>query len=136
MRFLLDTDTCIEVIRGREPAASRLRGMSPDDLVISAMTVAELHFGALNSSDPERSLRAVEAFLSAPIEIAPFDEEAARRHATIRLALRARPIGERDLIIAATARSHDWAVVTGNRRHFDRVAGLQVLDWGTKEPGV
>jgi tRNA(fMet)-specific endonuclease VapC len=129
MRHLLDTDTCIEVIRRREPAASRVRQKSPDDLVVSAMTVAELRFGALNSSDPERTLAGVEALLSAPIEVVSFDENAARQHAEVRLALRAQPIGERDLVIAATARAGGFTVVTRNRRHFERVPGLSVEDW-------
>lgn len=93
------------------------------------MTVAELRFGALKSSDPQRSLASVEAFLSAPIEIVPFGEDAAAHHVEIRLALRAHPIGERDLVIAATARSGGFTIVTSNRRHFERVPGLTVQDW-------
>lgn len=129
MRYLLDTDTCIEVLRRKEPVSSRVRERSPDDLAISAMTVAELCFGALNSSDPERSLAAVEAFLSAPLEIVAFDEDAARQHADVRFALRSQPIGERDLVIAATARAGAFALVTHNRRHFERVLDLAVEDW-------
>ena len=93
------------------------------------MTVAELRFGALNSSDPERSLVGVELFLSAPFEIIPFDEDAAKHHAEIRFALRSKPIGERDLVIAATARAADLVVVTHNRSHFQRVPGLVLEDW-------
>lgn len=130
MRYLLDTDTCIEILRRREPVSSRVRSYSPDDLVLSAMTVAELHFGALRSSDPERSQASVGAFLSAPIEIVPFDADAARHHAEIRYALRSQPIGERDLVIAATARAGGFVVVTGNRTEFERVPGLIVEGWG------
>lgn len=128
-RYLLDTDTCIEVIRRRDPASARVRERSPDDLAVSAMTVAELRYGALNSSDPQKSLAAVEAFLSAPIEVVAFDEEAASHHARIRHLLRTQPIGERDLVIAATAVSGDLVVVTHNRRHFGRVPGLALQDW-------
>jgi predicted nucleic acid-binding protein len=53
MPYLLDTDTCVEVIRGREPATLRVKRHSPEDLLISAMTLAELRYGALNSSKPE-----------------------------------------------------------------------------------
>lgn len=139
MRYLLDTDTCIEVLRMREPATSRVRDRSPDDLATSAMTVAELRFGALGSSDVARALAAVEAFLSAPIEIVPFGEDVATHHAEVRLALRGRPIGERDLVIAATARARGFTVVTGNTRHFRRVPDLAVADWihdpSRPEPG-
>jgi tRNA(fMet)-specific endonuclease VapC len=45
------------------------------------------------------------------------------------MALRAQPIGERDLVIAATALAADLIVVTGNLQHFGRVPGLEVEDW-------
>ena len=126
---MLDTDTCIGVLRRREPVSERVRSHSPEDLAVSAMTVAELRFGALNSSDPERTLEAVEALLSAPLEVVPFGDDAAWEHAEARLVLRARPIGERDLVIAATALAGGFAIVTGNIRHFQRVPGLVVEDW-------
>lgn len=129
MRYLLDTDICIEVIRRREFISSRVRDQAPGDLVIASMTVAELRYGALNSSAPDRALAAVDAFLSAPFTILPFDEPAARQHAQARLALRSQPIGERDLVIAATALAGGHTVVTGNHQHFERVPGLQVEDW-------
>ena len=132
MRYLLDTDVCIDVIRGRQPALSRVRAESPDDLAVSAMTVAELWYGALNSSDPDRTGQAVEAFLSAPFEVVPFDEPAARAHAELRLALRAAPIGERDLVIAASARAGGMTLITRNSRHFARVPGLALEDWGAE----
>jgi len=132
MRYLLDTDTCIEILRRRDLASARVRTWSPDDLALSAMTVAELLFGAMRSSDPDRSLAAVRAFLDAPLEIVPFDEDAARHHAELRLALRSQPIGERDLVIAATARARSFIIVTRNRRHFERVPGLAVEDWSAE----
>jgi tRNA(fMet)-specific endonuclease VapC len=132
--FLLDTDTCIEVIREREPTLSRVRSMSPDDLAVSAMTVAELYYGALNSQRPEPALARVRAFLSAPLAMHDFGFDAARHHAEIRLALRSQPIGERDLVIAATARAADLTVVTRNRRHFERVPGLHVENWTADDP--
>ena len=134
MRYLLDTDTCIELMRGRELVSREVRLRSPEELAISAMTLAELHFGALRSSAPERALLAIDAFLSAPLAVVPFDTDAARDHALIRHALRSEPIGERDIVIAATARSRGLTVVTHNRRHFDRVAGIAVADW-TVDPG-
>lgn len=132
MRYLLDTDTCIEILRRRDPASARVRTWSPDDLALSARTVAELLFGAMRSSDPDRSLAAVRAFLDAPLEIVPFDEDAARHHAELRLALRSQPTGERDLVIAATARARSFIIVTRNRRHFERVPGLAVEDWSAE----
>jgi tRNA(fMet)-specific endonuclease VapC len=93
------------------------------------MTVTELRFGALNSSDSNRGLAAVAAFLSGPIEIVAFDADQAREHADVRFGLKARPIGDRDLVIAATAKSGGFTVVTRSRKHFMRAPGLTVEDW-------
>ncbi len=129
VRYLLDTDTCIGVLRRRQPVSQRIRSCSPEDLAVSAMTVAELRFGALNSSDPERTLAAVDALLSAPLEVVAFDDDAAWEHAEARLVVRSRPIGERDLVIAATALAGGFGIITGNVKHFRRVPGLVVEDW-------
>ena len=59
----------------------------------------------------------------------PFDRAAAELHAELRYGLRHAPIGERDLLIAATAVAHGVILVTGNAAAFNRVRGLQVEDW-------
>ncbi|HEU4629567.1 MAG TPA: type II toxin-antitoxin system VapC family toxin [Gemmatimonadaceae bacterium] len=129
MRYLLDTDTCVWVLRERDPVFSRVRGTSPDDLAIATTTEAELRYGALHSREPVRNLVMVEAFTAAPISVLPFDRRAARVHAELRVALRTQPIGERDLVIASVALAHGLAVVTGNVHEFARVPGLAVEDW-------
>lgn len=129
MRFLLDTDACVWLLRGQATLRARVRRISPDDLAIASMTEAELRYGALKSSDPARDLARVETLLSAPVAILPFDSDAARRHAETRFSLRARPIGERDLVIASTALAHGLTVVTGNVREMGRVPELVVEDW-------
>jgi tRNA(fMet)-specific endonuclease VapC len=129
VRHLLDTDACIWLLRGRTPMRERVQALSPDDLAIATMTEAELRYGALKSLDPERDLARVEALLLAPIEILPFDRAAARVHAELRLALRATPIGERDLVIASVAVAHGLTVVSGNARELGRVPGLRVENW-------
>src|SRR5690625_7213158 len=85
--------------------------------------------GALRSNYPQRSMAAVVAFLEAPLVIVSFDDEAARHHAEIGLALRSQPIGERVLVIAATARARSYIVRTGRRKHSERVPGLAGEDW-------
>jgi tRNA(fMet)-specific endonuclease VapC len=108
---------------------SRVRSVPPGDLALTSMTEAELHYGVLNSSDPERNLARVETFLSGPIDSLPFDSEAARVHAQLRYALRGRPIGERDLVIASTTLAHGGVLVTSNTREFSRVPNLVLEDW-------
>ncbi len=130
MTYLLDTNTCVYAIK-REPRVLRhLQERGPDELGISAITLAELWFGAAKSSRPQRTRESVDAFLK-PFEVLPFEAEAAGRYAEIRLQLEkeGRPIGERDLLIAAIARSRSLTVVTHNVREFSRVSGLRVEDW-------
>ncbi len=128
MRFLLDTDTCIFALKHNPGVLSQMQRFSPGDLAISAMNEAELRFGALNSQNPARSLKEVEAFL-VPIQVIPFDGDAARDHAKLRLALKSKPIGERDLVVASVAASHRMTVVTHNLKEFGRVPGLKTVDW-------
>lgn len=92
------------------------------------MTEAELWYGAWRSRDPAGSRQSVAAFL-APLTRLPFDSEAAERHAELRFALRAQPIGERDLVIASVAVAQGLALVTHNTREFSRVPGLTVEEW-------
>jgi tRNA(fMet)-specific endonuclease VapC len=128
--YLLDTNTCVYAIK-RDPRVLRsLQEHSPDDFGISAITVAELWFGAAKSSRPRETRSSVDVFLK-PFEILPFAGEAAEEYAEIRLQLEraGRLIGERDLLIAATAKSRRLTVVTHNVREFGRVPGLDVEDW-------
>lgn len=129
MKWLLDTDVLIHAARGR-PAAVRRRSRetSPDDVCISAVTVAELLSGADRSPDPAARRSAWREYF-APYAVLPFDHAAAERHAHLRFSMRHEPIGERDLIIAATAVAYGLVVVTANTGEFRRVPQLEVVDW-------
>lgn len=130
MSYLLDTNTCVYAIKRWPTVISRLQQVSPDDVAISAVTLAELWFGARKSSNPTRTRANVDAFLL-PFAVLPFDPEAAEAYAAIRLELEraGQPIGERDLLIAATAVSHGLTVVTHNVAEFARVPGVALEDW-------
>ena len=130
MTWLLDTNTCIFLMKLREPVTGRVKLLGPDDLAISAITCAELWFGAAKSQHPQRSRAAQDAFLE-PFRIVDFDTKAADRYAAVRahLARAGRQIGDRDLMIAAIALANRMAVVTSNAAEFARVRGLTVEDW-------
>ena len=130
MNYLLDTNICVYAIKRVAGVLERLQASSPDEFGISAVTVAELWFGAAKSTRPKSTRASVDAFLS-PFEILPFGIDAAADYADIRRELekRGRPIGERDLLIAATAKSRRLTVITHNVRKFARVAELKVEDW-------
>lgn len=127
--LLLDTNVLIHASRLRPPAvAQRLRTVSPDDVAISSITVAELWYGIEKSSDPARKTGLWRRLLE-PYAVLPFDREAAELHGRLRFDLRHHPICERDLMIAAISLVGDRILVTNNTREFQRVRGLRVEDW-------
>lgn len=128
VRYLLDTDAVVDVLRARHRVAARLAEVSPEEVAISSMTLAELLYGALCASDPAASELAVRRFIEV-IRILAFGRAAAAIHGRIRYATRQKMIGPNDLVIAATALAAGAVLVTANRREFDRVAGLTIEDW-------
>ncbi len=131
MRFLLDTDTCIALIK-RKPAGTlkRLTSLEAGEAGISAVTLAELRFGVAKSVERERNARALDEFLL-PLEVADFDQGAADSYGVVRASLEAsgRAIGPLDTLIGAHALALGAVLVTHNAREFQRIPGLAVEDW-------
>jgi tRNA(fMet)-specific endonuclease VapC len=131
MKWMLDTNICIAIIRRQpEVAIKRLCGKSVGQVGLSAVTVAELQYGAAKSTRSEAARSALSEFLL-PLEVAPFDEAACVRYGVVRAKLEAagKPIGPLDTLIAAHAVSLGVVLVTTNLREFRRVPGLTVEDW-------
>lgn len=131
--FCLDTNIVIGIINGRAPAAeARFRetvGRAP--LMLSAVVMFELRYGYAKSDRRSRMEVILATFLAPGIEVLPFDADDAAEAGGIRTALEAQgaPIGPYDILIAAQARRRGAALVTLNRREFERVPGLIVTDW-------
>jgi tRNA(fMet)-specific endonuclease VapC len=127
--WLLDTNVLIHAQRGH-PAhvTAQLSHISPDEVAISSVTVAELWYGAAKSPDPERKKKAWLRVLAA-FAVLPFDRASAELHGELRHALRKHQIGERDLLIACIALANDLTLVSTNVGEFGRVPGLHVEDW-------
>jgi len=131
MLYLLDTDTCITIIRHRpEPLLERLFSIAPGEVGISAITAAELSYGVHKSRDRERNSRALEEFLL-PLLVMPFDEQAAEAYGLVRAGLEGLglPIGGMDTLIGSHALALKVALVTNNVREFSRIRGLRVENW-------
>jgi tRNA(fMet)-specific endonuclease VapC len=131
IRYLLDTDICIELIRGKSGGVTaHLRRQSPGSVAISAITLAELQFGVVNSSDPARNHLALLHFV-ASLGVLPFDARAGEAYGQIRksLELRGIPIGTMDTLIAAQARSLNLTLVSNNTREFARIPELPLENW-------
>ena len=126
--FLLDTSTCIPVLRNQAGL-----GKLPDPALtgIPVIVAAELWTGVKKNlqTHPHQAAR-LEAFLSL-FQLVEFDLAAALHYAEIRAALEAAgtPIGPLDLLIAAQARSLGATIVTANAGEFKRVKGLKVQAW-------
>ena len=130
LRFLIDTDAAIELLRGRDPEVVAAFADRAGECALCSVSVFELWYGAERSSDPVRNRRAVSEFMSL-FALLDFDIEAASHAAEIRAVLERQgtPIGPYDTQIAAVARSRGLAVVTRNRREFQRVPGMHLADW-------
>lgn len=126
---VLDTDVCIEVLRRRDRRLLARLAAAPG-VAVSAITLAELDFGARRSADPVANLIAVETFTALVVPL-PFDGAAAREAGKVRseLARIGRPIGPFDVLIAGHALSVDLPLVTRNGREFRRVPDLVVERW-------
>jgi tRNA(fMet)-specific endonuclease VapC len=131
MIFMLDTNICIYIIKNRPSEVLRnIKRFSPSVLVISAVTVGELEYGASRSSNPEKNRQTLMKFL-VPFDICPFDEQAASHYGDIQVYLERsdNSIGAMDLLIAAHARSLSVALVTNSPKEFEVVPGLRTENW-------
>jgi tRNA(fMet)-specific endonuclease VapC len=130
LRYALDANLCIRVLRDR-PASLRDRfNREADSLSISTVVLTELLHGAAKSARPDRNRKEVEHF-AARLEVLSFDADAAAHAADIRAELekRGQKIGAYDVLIAGHARSRGLIVVTGNLGEFRHVEGLRCEDW-------
>ncbi len=130
LRYMLDTNICVRVLKA--DVTSKLVGRfnrHAEQLCISSIVLAELHFGAENSQRVAENLIGIEQFVARLSAVLDFDAAAAADFGRIKVALRKAPIGPLDTLIAAHARSRDLVVITGNLAEFERVPGLVVEDW-------
>jgi len=126
-KYLLDTCTCIAIIKEKPNVVGQLRKVGIDECKISDITLAELYFGAYKSGRIEHFEDVVE--IMKLFEQYPISE--LKKYGEIRWQLESKgmKIGDMDMFIAATALEEDLIVVTGNTDHFSRIEGLKVENW-------
>ena len=132
--FCLDTNIIIHAINRRRPEfAVRISEelQAGRTLMVPAIVRFELEYGLAKSQRREANLAILATLLARGFEQPAFDLDDAAEAGDIRAALEAKgaPIGPYDLLIAAQARRRGAALVTLNRREFERVPGLMVTDW-------
>ena len=136
MNYMLDTNTCIYLMTGKDPAwqqniLARLEALGADDEVsLSSIVVSELRYGVQKSRWKKANAELLREFLL-DFQIKAYDEVAADHYGLVRTTLekKGHPIGPLDTLIAAHALSLNRVVVTHNVREFARVPGLQVENW-------
>ena len=128
MRFLLDTNALIEMLRGNQKFIDRLGAHRTADFGVSAISHHELCFGAYNGKQVEENLRMVHAL---EFEVLPLSQTDAERAGKIRAALATKrtPIGPYDVLIAGQALARSLTLITRNTREFKRVEGLTFENW-------
>lgn len=128
MKFLLDSNAVIALLRGNAGFLSRLRAHTPADFGMPAIVAHELFYGAYNGLRRAENLARVEAL---QFEVVEFDREDARQagEITASLAASGTPIGPYDVLIAGQVLARDLTLISHNTREFTRVPGLKVEDW-------
>ena len=131
--FMLNTDTCIFLMRGESPAlAAKVQAVPLQQQVMSAVTFAELTYGVQVSAAAKRKQnQSVLDSLVLHLAVLDWPQDAAKHYAEIRADLKKRgaQLGAADLMIAAHARAMGAIVVTNNVNDFERVKGLAVENW-------
>lgn len=130
MGVILDSSEIIALERNRGIVEGLVAGREDEPFGISVVTVAELLHGVERADTETRQIRR-QAFVEKVIEtipVFPFDIGVARIYARIWASLMQRgfTVGAHDLIIAATAISLDYTVITANRRDFEKIEGLRL----------
>lgn len=126
-KYLLDTCICVALIKGKPNVVKRIQQVGIFDCKISDITIAELYFGAFKSGK--------ESHFDDVVEIMNLFEQypvkALKEYGRIRhyLEKKGMPIGDMDMLIAATALEEDLIIVTGNVNHFSRIPDLKVENW-------
>jgi len=131
--YLFDTD-CLSNILKKAPSPLLLKKLEalPNDLQFTtSINISEIYFGAYRSKNQKKILAAYEDKVFPNVNILPFDTDSGKIYGRLKAFLEKRGLSksEADLRIAAIAIQHNMIVITGNKRHFMKIPGLNVEDW-------
>ncbi len=131
--YLFDTD-CLSNILKKAPSPlliKKLESLPKGLQFTTSINVSEIYFGAYRSRNQEKILKAYEDKVFPNVNILPFDTDSGKIYGRLKALLEKRGLSknEPDLMIAAIAIQHDMILVTGNKRHFMNIPGLNIEDW-------
>jgi tRNA(fMet)-specific endonuclease VapC len=133
MKYMLDTNICIYLIKQQPPKVLKhFKSHAVGDIGLSSITLAELRYGVSKSQHIEKNQQALDEFIL-PLEIADFDEKAAREYGAIRAELEkvGTPTGSMDMLIGAHSLALGATLVTNNIKEFKQIKNLKIIDWST-----
>jgi tRNA(fMet)-specific endonuclease VapC len=136
VNYLLDTNACIALINGSPPGVRPRLEQALEDgasVAVAAVVAFELWYSAAKSARRQANRQRLETFFAGPLDLVPFDDDAARTAGEIRATLEVAgtPIGAYDLLIAGQALRYDATLVTASTSEFSRVTELQWEDWAS-----
>ena len=129
MRYLIDSDWVIDYTHDYQPTIRLFDELSPHGVGISPIAVAELYYGVFKAPDPEKEEREINIFLDGLDGIVPLERESCMIFAREKRRLESvgLPIDRFDLLIGATAIHLGLTLLTNNRRHYERMEGLNFI---------
>ncbi len=127
--ILLDTDVCIEILRGNQTVIEK-RQKYNENVAISFMTIAELYYGAERSTARIKNLGIVDEFILS-IEVINTDLHILKKFGELKSSLHKKSIllPDADILIASTALINCTKLITGNTKHFIRFENLILENW-------
>jgi tRNA(fMet)-specific endonuclease VapC len=129
-KFMLDTNMCIYLMKHHPPeVAEQFARCYFGEVVISAISLAELEYGVVCSGTDQEKNRLALASLLEDLAVAPFDQDAAKAYGPVRLAARERSKDALDKLIAAHAIALKVTLITNNVADFTRYPGLLLENW-------
>lgn len=131
MKYLLDTNVCIQILKGTSDSIkSKIASIPTEEIIIPSVVRYELFYGAYKSNNLEKTLSLINEFLDS-FDTEEFNDSTAKYCGEIRATLESKgePIGPYDLMIAATAMMNDYILVSNNTREFKRIENIKLVDW-------
>jgi tRNA(fMet)-specific endonuclease VapC len=130
VKYLLDTNICVYFLNQDKKITEKMSGIPVDDMAVSIITIAELQFGAFNSSKPKENLeriRYIRGMIKTITLTVAITEEYAKTKSILRKS--GNTIDDFDILIGSTAIANNLILATNNLQHFNRMDNLIVENW-------
>jgi len=129
MIYLLDTNICIHFLRGKFDLYNKFEQAGWENCAISEITLAELFFGAENSSNPSKNIQLVNKFTEQLTILPVYNAIPIYASEKVRLRKSGTMISDFDLLIGTTAVANDLIMITENIKEFERIKSIKLENW-------